>query len=70
MSSLSPPASTTNVKHENVLSLKGLFIEEHGGDDLATMRLLAVNQHAEGLIDADSLMRSGEDGSLHGPLPL
>jgi hypothetical protein len=51
------------MQHDNVLSLKGLYIGENE-DGLENMRLLGINEHIEGLIDADSLMRSGKS-----PLP-
>jgi hypothetical protein len=51
------------MQHDNVLSLKGLYIGENE-DGLENMRLLGINEHVEGLIDADSLMRSGKS-----PLP-
>ncbi|ELR16578.1 phospholipase D, putative [Acanthamoeba castellanii str. Neff] len=51
------------MQHENVLSLKGLYIGENE-DGLETMRLLGINEHVEGLIDADSLMRSDQDLSM------
>ena len=51
------------MQHDNVLSLKGLYIGENE-DGLETMRLLGINEHVEGLIDADSLMRSDQDLSM------
>lgn len=61
--------SATQINHENVLSLKGIYVQDQE-QNLEHLKLLAVNEHMEGLIDADSLLRSGMICNVAPVIPL